>query len=152
MKMPVAGHLTSSFGMRFHPVLGYSRMHKGIDYGAPMGSPIVAATDGVVNFAGWHGGHGNYVQIRASSTLGTGYAHMSRIIAKVGEHVRAGQLIGYVGSTGLSTGPHLHFEVFQNNVAVNPASVKFVQAAQLAGAELGRFRATLARLMSLRAH
>jgi murein DD-endopeptidase MepM/ murein hydrolase activator NlpD len=151
MKMPVQGHLTSTFGMRFHPVLGYSRMHKGIDYGAPMGSPIVAATDGVVNFAGWHGGHGNYVQIRTSGNLGTGYAHMSRIVARAGQHVRAGQLIGYVGSTGLSTGPHLHFEVFQNNVAVNPGSVKFIQAAQLAGAELGRFRATLARLMALRA-
>ncbi|WP_116091117.1 M23 family metallopeptidase [Sphingomonas crusticola] len=152
MKMPVHGHLTSSFGLRFHPVLGFSRMHKGIDYGAPMGSPIVAATDGVVSFAGFHGGHGNYVQIKSSGNLGTGYAHMSRILAKAGQRVRAGQLIGYVGSTGLSTGPHLHFEVFKNNVAVNPASVKFVQAAQLAGAELGRFRATLARLMAIRAH
>ncbi|WP_420136599.1 M23 family metallopeptidase, partial [Sphingomonas sp.] len=152
MKMPVHGHLTSSFGLRFHPVLGYSRMHKGIDYGAPMGSPIIAAMDGVVSFAGFHGGHGNYVQIRSPGNMGTGYAHMSRIIAKPGQRVRAGQLIGYVGSTGLSTGPHLHFEVFKNNVAVNPASVKFVQAAQLAGAELGRFRATLARLMAIRAH
>ncbi len=151
MKIPVQGHLTSSFGMRFHPVLGYSRMHKGIDYGAPMGSPIVAATDGVVSFAGFHGGHGNYVQIKQPGGFGTGYAHMSRIVARTGERVRAGQLIGYVGSTGLSTGPHLHFEVFVNNVAVNPASVKFVRAAQLAGAELGRFRATLARLMALRA-
>jgi len=151
MKMPVQGHQTSSFGMRFHPVLGYSRMHKGIDYGAPMGSPIVAATDGVVNFAGWHGGHGNYVQIRASGNMGTGYAHMSRIVARAGEHVHAGQLIGYVGSTGLSTGPHLHFEVFVNNVAVNPASVKFLQAATLSGAELGRFKAELAHLMALRA-
>lgn len=151
MKAPVQGHLTSSFGMRFHPVLGYSRMHKGIDYGAPTGAPIVAATDGVVNFAGWHGGHGNYVQIKQSASLGTGYAHMSRIIARTGQHVRAGQLIGYVGSTGLSTGPHLHFEVFVNNVAVNPASVKFIQAAQLAGAELNRFKATLAHLMAIRA-
>jgi murein DD-endopeptidase MepM/ murein hydrolase activator NlpD len=151
MKMPVHGHLTSSFGTRFHPVLGYSRMHKGVDYGAPMGSPIVAATDGVVNFAGWHGGHGNYVQIRTAGNMGTGYAHLSRIIAKAGQRVRAGELIGYVGSTGLSTGPHLHFEVFVNNVAVNPATVKFVQAAQIAGAELSRFKATLARLTSLRA-
>jgi len=150
MRMPVQGHQTSSFGMRFHPVLGYSRMHKGIDYGAPMGSPIIAATDGVVNFAGWHGGHGNYVQIKQSGSFGTGYAHMSRIVARVGQHVHAGELIGYVGSTGLSTGPHLHFEVFVNNVAVNPASVKFLQAATLTGAELGRFRAELARLMALR--
>jgi murein DD-endopeptidase MepM/ murein hydrolase activator NlpD len=151
MRMPVQGHQTSSFGMRFHPVLGYSRMHKGIDYGAPMGSPIIAATDGTVNFAGWHGGHGNYVQIRQSANFGTGYAHMSRIVAKVGQHVHAGQIIGYVGSTGLSTGPHLHFEVFVNNVAVNPAGVKFLQAATLSGAELGRFKAELSRLMALRA-
>lgn len=150
MRTPVQGHLTSSFGMRFHPVLGYSRMHKGIDYGAPMGSPIIAATDGTVNFAGWHGGHGNYVQIRQSAKLGTGYAHMSRIVARAGQHVRAGQIIGYVGSTGISTGPHLHFEVFINNVAVNPASVKFLQAATLSGAELGRFKATLAHFMALR--
>ena len=151
MKMPVVGHLTSSFGMRFHPILGYSRMHQGIDYGAPMGSPIVAATEGTVSFAGWHGGHGNYVQIHHAGNLGTGYAHMSRIIAHTGQHVSAGQLIGYVGSTGLSTGPHLHFEVFKNNAPVNPLSVKFTQAAQLAGAELARFRATLARLTSVRA-
>ena len=125
-------------------------MHQGIDYGAPMGSPIVAATDGIVSFAGWHGGHGNFVQIRHAGNLGTGYAHMSRIIARIGEHVSAGQLIGYVGSTGLSTGPHLHFEVYKDNVAVNPLSVKFTQAAQLAGGELARFKATLARLTGLR--
>jgi hypothetical protein len=151
MKMPVAGgHMTSSFGQRFHPILGYSRMHQGIDYGAPMGSPILAASDGIVNFAGWHGGHGNYVQIRHDGGMGTGYAHMSRIVAHQGAHVRAGQLIGYVGSTGLSTGPHLHFEVFKNNVAVNPLSVKLTQAAQLAGNQLSRFKATLAHLLSVR--
>ena len=151
MKMPVHGHMTSSFGRRFHPLLGYNRMHQGIDYGAPMGSPIQAATDGVVSFAGWHGGHGNYVQIRHPGNMGSGYAHMSRILAKAGQHVRAGQVIGYVGSTGLSTGPHLHFEVFKNNVAVNPLSVKFTQAAQLAGNQLGRFRAALSRLLSVHA-
>ena len=150
MKMPVQGHLTSSFGMRFHPILGYSRMHQGIDYGAPMGSPIVAATDGVVSFAGWHGGHGNFVQIRHAGGLGTGYAHMSRIIAHAGMSVHAGQLIGYVGSTGLSTGPHLHFEVYKDNRPVNPLSVKFTQAVQLAGSELSRFKATLARLLAVR--
>ena len=152
MKMPVQGaHQTSSYGMRFHPILGYSRMHQGIDYGAPMGAPIVAATDGTVSFSGWHGGHGNYVQIRHAGNMGTGYAHMSRIIAHVGDHVRAGQLIGYVGSTGLSTGPHLHFEVFKNNVAINPAGVKFTQAAQLGGSDLSRFKATLARLLAVHA-
>lgn len=150
MKMPVQGHITSTFGSRFHPILGYSRMHQGMDYGAPMGSPIIAATDGVVTYSGWHGGHGNFVQIKASNSFGTGYAHMSRIVAKVGEHVHAGQLIGYVGSTGLSTGPHLHFEVYQNNHPVNPAGVKFTQTAQLVGAQLARFKATLARLLATR--
>ena len=151
MKMPVAGaHMTSNFGMRFHPILGYSRMHQGIDYGAPMGSPILAAADGYVSFAGWHGGHGNYVQIRHDGNMGTGYAHMSRIIAHQGARVHAGQLIGYVGSTGLSTGPHLHFEVFRNNVAINPLTVKLTQAAQLAGSQLARFRAELAHLLSVR--
>jgi len=152
MKMPVQGHMTSSFGMRFHPILGYSRMHQGIDYGAPMGTPIEAAADGVVNFAGWHGGHGNYVLLKHGGDMATGYGHMSRIIAKPGQHVRAGQLIGYVGSTGLSTGPHLHFEVFKNNSVINPLGVKFTQAAQLAGNQLARFKATLARLLSVRAH
>jgi murein DD-endopeptidase MepM/ murein hydrolase activator NlpD len=150
MKMPVAGHLTSSFGMRFHPILGFSRMHQGVDFGAPMGSPIAAAADGTVSYAGFHGGHGNFVQIRHGGDMGSGYAHMSRFIVRVGQHVSAGQVIGYVGSTGLSTGPHLHFEVYRNNAAVNPLSVKFTQAAQLAGAELGRFKATLARLMAVR--
>jgi murein DD-endopeptidase MepM/ murein hydrolase activator NlpD len=131
-------------------VLGYSRMHKGVDLGAPSGAPIVAVTDGIVAFAGWHGGHGNYVQIRHGTSMGTGYAHMSRIKVKRGQTVTAGQVIGYVGSTGISTGPHLHFEVFKNNVAVNPAGVKFVQAAQLVGSELNRFKATLSRLTAVR--
>ncbi|PZU07086.1 MAG: hypothetical protein DI605_17205 [Sphingomonas sp.] len=148
--MPVQGHLTSSFGARFHPILGYSRMHQGVDYGAPMGSPIIAATDGTVRFAGWHGGHGNYVQLQHPGNMQTGYAHMSRIVAKVGQKVHAGQLIGYVGSTGLSTGPHLHFELFQNGRAVNPTTVKLARAAQLAGAQLARFKATLARLLTTR--
>jgi len=100
MRQPVLGHLTSSFGMRFHPILGFSRMHQGMDFGAPFGAPIVAATDGTVVFAGWHGGHGNYVRLNHVGGIQTGYAHMSRVIARPGEHVRQGQLIGYVGSTG----------------------------------------------------
>jgi murein DD-endopeptidase MepM/ murein hydrolase activator NlpD len=150
MRQPVLGHLTSSFGMRFHPILGFSRMHQGMDFGAPMGSPIVAATDGVVRFAGWHGGHGNYVRLNHSGGIETGYAHMSRIIARPGEHVRQGQLIGYVGSTGLSTGPHLHYEVFRNGAAINPASMKFTTVQQLAGNELARFRSRLNELLSVR--
>ncbi|WP_340314856.1 peptidoglycan DD-metalloendopeptidase family protein [Rhizorhabdus argentea] len=150
MRQPVLGHLTSSFGMRFHPILGFSRMHQGMDFGAPMGAPIVAATDGVVSFAGRHGGHGNYVRLNHAGGIETGYAHMSRIIAKPGERVRQGQLIGYVGSTGLSTGPHLHYEVFRNGQAINPASMKFTTVQQLGGRDLANFKAKLSNLLSVR--
>jgi murein DD-endopeptidase MepM/ murein hydrolase activator NlpD len=148
---PVAGaRLTSSFGMRLHPLLGYTRFHRGVDYGAAMGTPIVAVTDGVVSFSGWHGGHGNFVQIKHGGGLATGYGHMSRIAAHVGERVRQGEVIGYVGSTGMSTGPHLHFEVYRNQIAVNPTSVSFVTQAQLTGAELQKFRSTLANYLAVR--
>lgn len=150
MRVPVAGRLTSGFGMRRHPLLRFSRMHAGMDIGAPYGSPIVAATDGTVTFAGWHGGHGKFVRIAHGGGLGTGYGHMSRISVAAGSRVVQGQVIGYVGSTGLSTGPHLHYEVYRNNVAINPASVSFITTSQLAGGELSRFRATLARLTSVR--
>ena len=150
MKMPVNGHLTSGFGMRMHPLLGYSRFHKGIDIGAPYGSPIVAATDGVVAFAGWHGGHGNYVKLNHAAGLATGYGHMSRIAVRPGTRVRQGEVIGYVGSTGLSTGPHLHYELYRNGIAINPTSIKFTMAAQLAGVELARFRSTLSRLLAVK--
>lgn len=149
MARPVQGRQTSSFGMRLHPLLGYSRMHQGVDFGATYGTPIHAAADGVVSFAGRHGGHGNFVQLRHSGGIGTGYAHMSRIAAHVGERVRQGQVIGYVGSTGLSTGPHLHYELYRNNVAVNPLSVKFTESAQLTGQALQAFKARLSRLLSI---
>ena len=149
MIRPVDGHQTSSFGMRIHPLLGYSRMHKGVDFGAAYGTAIHAVADGVVSFAGRHGGHGNFVQLRHNGGIGTGYAHMSRIAVAPGERVRQGEVIGYVGSTGLSTGPHLHYELYRNNVAVNPMSVKFTTTATLAGAELQAFKAKLARLLAL---
>jgi murein DD-endopeptidase MepM/ murein hydrolase activator NlpD len=147
---PVIGHLTSSFGMRFHPLLGYSRLHKGVDYGAPTGTPIVAVADGRVTFSGWHGGHGNFVSLQHAGGLGSGYGHMSRIVARSGQFVRQGQLIGYVGSTGLSTGPHLHFEVYKNGGAVNPTSVSFISQPQLAGAELHKFRSQLAAYLTVK--
>ncbi|HEX7854269.1 MAG TPA: peptidoglycan DD-metalloendopeptidase family protein [Sphingobium sp.] len=149
MMAPVAGHLTSSFGMRFHPILGYSRMHAGVDFGAPWGSPIYAASSGRVVFAGRHGGHGNYVKIDHGSGIDTGYGHMSRIAAYAGEMVRQGQVIGYVGSTGLSTGPHLHYEVYRNGAPINPLSVKFTQMSQLTGNALSAFRAKLVSLKGL---
>lgn len=143
--MPVAGaHKTSGFGMRMHPLLGYSRMHQGTDYGAAYGTPIRAVTSGVVSFAGWHGGHGNMVKLNHAGGLGTGYGHMSRIAVASGTRVAQGQIIGFVGSTGLSTGPHLHFEVYRAGVPVNPGSVSFAQTPLLSGAELAAFRAKLA--------
>lgn len=148
---PVAGRMSSGFGMRRHPILGYTRMHAGIDFAARYGSPIYAVTDGVVAFAGRHGGHGNYVRIQHNGGLATGYAHMSRIAAVPGQRVRRGQVIGYVGSTGLSTGPHLHYELYRNGATVNPLSVKFTTTAQLAGADLAAFRARLAHYQGLRA-
>jgi murein DD-endopeptidase MepM/ murein hydrolase activator NlpD len=151
MHVPVdSTRVTSKFGMRRHPLLGYSRMHKGIDFGAPYGAPIMAATDGTVSFAGWHGGHGRYVMVKHNGNLTTAYAHMSRMLVRVGAHVSAGQVIGYVGSTGLSTGPHLHYEVYRNGQAINPRSLRFASVLQLAGSELTRFKAKFADLLSLR--
>jgi murein DD-endopeptidase MepM/ murein hydrolase activator NlpD len=146
---PVSGHLSSGFGMRFHPILGYSRMHAGVDFSAPYGAPIYAVSSGRVVYAGRHGGHGNFVRIEHNGGMGTGYAHMSRIATYAGAPVQRGQVIGYVGSTGLSTGPHLHYEVYRNGQTVNPLSVKFAQNAQLAGSELAAFRARLNRLRTI---
>jgi murein DD-endopeptidase MepM/ murein hydrolase activator NlpD len=143
---PVPGWETSGYGMRRHPVLGYTRMHRGIDFHAPYGSPIYAVSDGTVEFAGRHGGHGNFVKLGHGGGLETGYAHMSRIAVTPGERVRRGEVIGYVGSTGLSTGAHLHFEVYRNGETVNPASVTYVNRAQLSGSQLAAFRSTLAEL------
>lgn len=150
LTQPVSGRMTSGFGMRRHPILGFVRMHAGIDFAAPYGSPIYAVTDGLVEFAGRHGGHGNYVKLNNGGGLATGYAHMSRIAAYLGQRVRRGQVIGYVGSSGLSTGPHLHYELYRNGQTVNPASVSFTSTAQLAGRDLAAFRARLAALKSLR--
>jgi murein DD-endopeptidase MepM/ murein hydrolase activator NlpD len=146
--MPVAGHLTSGFGMRFHPILGYTRMHEGIDLSAPWGSPIFAVAPGVVSFAGLHGGHGEYVRLEHSDGIGTGYAHMSRIAVAPGTHVHAGEVIGFVGSSGLSTGAHLHYEVYEDGHTVNPLSFHFPAHASTPGPrDLAAFRARLAKLL-----
>jgi murein DD-endopeptidase MepM/ murein hydrolase activator NlpD len=143
MTQPVSGRMTSSFGMRRHPLLGYSRFHRGVDYGAAYGSPIVAASAGVVSYSGWHGGHGKYVMIQHGGGMATAYGHMSRIVARNGARVAQGQVIGYVGSTGLSTGPHLHYEMYRNGQSIDPSTVRFVTRAQLEGRELADFRAQL---------
>jgi hypothetical protein len=150
LAQPVSGgRISSSYGERTHPILGYKRMHAGIDIAASYGSPIYAVSDGTVAFAGWHGGHGNYVKLDHAAGLGTGYGHMSRMAVKAGQRVKRGQVIGYVGSTGLSTGPHLHYELFRNGASVNPNSIKFTQVAQLAGKALASFKARLSELKRL---
>lgn len=152
MGMPVAnGHETSGFGLRRHPILGYVRMHDGIDYGAPFGSPIYAVADGVVASAGWRGGYGNFVMLSHGGGITSGYGHMSRIAVSGGQGVQRGQVIGYVGSTGLSTGAHVHFEVRRDGRPVNPDSVSFVvrQAATAPTASLPAVRERLKALMSI---
>jgi murein DD-endopeptidase MepM/ murein hydrolase activator NlpD len=126
--LPVAGHITSYFGYRYHPILHFTRFHAGLDIGAGWGSPIVAAGDGQVIGAGWSGGYGREVQIAHGGGLVSLYGHMSEIVAAPGSYVRQGQLIGYVGSSGLSTGPHVHFKVRQSGQPVNPLSVRFAGA------------------------
>jgi len=143
LRTPVNGAiLTSGFGMRRHPILGYSRLHKGVDFGVPTGTPIMAAGDGIVEKREVNGGYGNYVRIRHTSEYATAYAHMSRFAAavQVGKRVRQGDIIGYVGSTGRATGPHLHYEVFKARTQVNPISVKFPSAQKLDGPLMARFR------------
>lgn len=149
MIVPVSGaRMSSGFGMRFHPILGYSRFHQGVDYAAVYGSPIRAVSDGIVDFAGWHGGHGKMVKLKHDQVMGTGYAHMSRIAVGAGARVIQGQVIGYVGSTGLSTGPHLHFEVYQHGIATNPRSARFISNSLLSGRELEAFQSRLRALLN----
>ncbi|GAA4642185.1 hypothetical protein GCM10023115_04220 [Pontixanthobacter gangjinensis] len=148
---PVPGGISSGFGMRRHPILGYRRMHSGMDFRASSGTPIVAVADAQVVGSGRMGGCGNAVRLRHGGGMDTRYCHMSRIAVRSGQSVRRGQVIGYVGSTGLSTGPHLHYEMYRNGRAVNPASVKFVTRAQLSGAELSQFRAKLTQLKQVEA-
>lgn len=143
---PVPGRKTSSYGMRRHPVLGYRRMHAGVDFKAGYGTPIVAVTDGRVTSAGRAGGCGNAVRLRHANGIDTRYCHMSRIAVRRGANVRRGQVIGYVGSTGLSTGPHLHYEMYRGGRSINPNSVSFVTRKQLSGEELERFRSALGTL------
>ncbi|MET4898473.1 peptidoglycan DD-metalloendopeptidase family protein [Sphingomonadaceae bacterium jetA1] len=150
MGMPVAGHVTSSYGRRMHPVLGFMRMHKGLDIGAPYGAPIHAIMDGIVQFAGRSGGYGNFVKLAHGGGVVSGYGHMSRFVVRSGTHVRQGQVIGYIGSTGLSTGPHLHWEVWKNGVTVNPQSLKLSSVAVLSGAKLRSFRHEVQALLAVR--
>ena len=134
--------LTSGYGMRRHPLLGYNKMHTGIDFGAPYGTPIRAAGNGKVEVAGRFGAYGIAVKLQHSGKYETLYAHMSRLADGIrpGGKVRQGQVIGYVGSTGRSTGPHLHYEVRVNDRPVNPTRVKASGSQQLAGKDLKTFK------------
>ncbi|MGZ3403155.1 MAG: M23 family metallopeptidase [Phenylobacterium sp.] len=155
LKTPVDGaHITSLFGQRKHPILGYTRAHEGIDFGAGWGTPILAAGDGVVAQAGPWGGYGNWLRIRHSEGWDTGYGHISRYAAGIhpGVHVHQGQVVAYVGATGLATGPHLHYEIWKNGQRVNPIGVKVPQGSALAGADLQRFDGEKARIDGLLAH
>ncbi len=145
--MPANGPITSYFGNRYHPILHFTRFHAGVDIGAGWGSPIVAAADGEVVGAGWGGGYGREVQISHGGGIVSLYGHMSQIVAQPGSFVHRGQLIGYVGSSGLSTGPHVHFEVRLNGTPVNPLAVRFTSApvvdTHLADAVKARLKALL---------
>ena len=146
---PVEGHLTSSYGVRLHPILGILKMHKGLDIGAPYGAPIHAVSDGTVEFAGRNGGYGNFVKLTHPGGLESGYGHMSRIVVSPGTRVSQGQIIGYVGSTGLSTGPHVHYELWKNGVAINPRQVAFATVERLTGGALRALKARVAALLSV---
>jgi murein DD-endopeptidase MepM/ murein hydrolase activator NlpD len=149
MKSPINGaRLSSSFGMRKHPIDGYNKMHRGTDFAAPKGTPIMASGNGIVKKAGWCGGGGNCVKIRHNSTYETVYAHMSKFARgiKNGVRVKQGQIIGYVGSTGKSTGPHLHYEVIVNGKKVNSQKLKLPSGKVLKGKDRKYFETAKIKL------
>lgn len=144
LRTPVDGaRLSSRYGKRRHPILGYTRMHRGVDFAANKGTPIKAAGNGVIGQAGRNGAYGHYIKIRHNSEYSTAYAHLSRYKKGVhaGKRVKQGEIIGYVGSTGRSTGSHLHFEVIRRGKMINPLSVKLPSGTKLAGKELKKFLA-----------
>ena len=153
MKTPINGaRLSSPFGMRKHPIDGFNKMHRGTDFAAPMGTPIMASGDGVITKAGWCGGGGNCIKIKHNSTYQTVYAHMSKFARgmKTGVRVKQGQTIGYVGSTGKSTGPHLHYEVIVNGKKVNSQKLKLPSGKILKGKERKLFETKKIKLEVLK--
>jgi len=149
MKTPINGaRLSSSFGMRKHPIDGFNKMHRGTDFAAPQGTPIMASGNGIIKKSGWCGGGGNCIKIRHNSTYETIYAHMSKFARgiKTGVRVKQGQTIGYVGSTGKSTGPHLHYEVIINGKKVNSQKLKLPSGKILKGEERKLFETTKIKL------
>ena len=152
LRTPIDGaRLSSPFGKRRHPVLGYTKMHRGVDFAAATGTPIFAAGDGVISFRGRKGAYGNYIRIRHAGGFNTAYAHMSRFNSKVtlGDRVRQGEVIGYVGTTGRSTGPHLHYEILTGERQVNPLTVKMPSGIKLGKKDFARFMARRENIDSL---
>lgn len=146
LRTPVDGaRITSGFGMRMHPILGFSKMHKGVDFAVSTGTPVMAAGAGTVEIAGARGSYGYYVKIKHDAVHSTAYAHLSRFAQgiRAGKHVEQGQIIAYSGATGRATGPHLHYEVLVHDQQVNPMSVKFKSGNKLAGRELERFQGSI---------
>ena len=153
MKTPINGaRLSSSFGMRKHPIDGFNKMHKGTDFAAPTGTPILASGDGIIIKSGWCGGGGNCVKIKHNSVYQTVYAHMSKFAngVKKGMRVKQGQVIGFVGSTGKSTGPHLHYEVIVNGKHVNSRTLKLPSGKSLKGKERLEFETQKIKLEVLK--
>lgn len=151
LRTPINGaKITSGYGMRSHPILGYSKMHRGVDFGAPTGTPIYASGDGTVDFAGRKGGYGNYLRIKHNDKYSSAYGHISRFASNVspGRKVKQGQIVAYVGSTGMATGPHLHYEIMVNNTQVNPSNVKFKAGNILGGKEMASFRKNMNQIQA----
>ena len=146
-----SARISSRFGWRRHPILKQRILHSGVDYAAPTGSRIYASGDGVVTRAQWVGGYGRYVTIKHNSEYSTGYAHMSGFARGIrpGVRVKQGQVIGFVGSTGRSTGPHLHFEVIKNGKKVDPLKIQAATGANLTGKELQRFKAEVQKILAM---
>ena len=152
MRTPISGaRISSGFGMRRHPILGYTKMHTGVDFAVPRGTPIRAAGSGVVEFAKWRGAYGRAVILKHSKGYSTLYAHMHRFASGLrrGQRVRQGQVIGYVGTTGRSTGPHLHYEVRRNNKPINPKRIRVSGTVKLKGKELEAFKRHTSRILAL---
>ncbi|WP_292133394.1 M23 family metallopeptidase [Brevundimonas sp.] len=140
--------ISSSFGVRTHPISGFRKMHQGIDFAAGSGTPVVAPADGVVVEARRWGGYGNWLRIRHANGLESGYGHLSRYGSgiRAGQRVSQGQVVAYVGSTGASTGPHLHYEIWRNGQRINPAGIRTQEGTELTGADLAAFRAEKSRI------
>ncbi len=150
MKTPINGaRLSSRYGNRKHPILGYTKMHRGLDFAAPLGTPIFAAGDGIIEKAGWNGSYGKYIRIRHTGTYKTAYAHLSGFHknVKIGKRVLQGKIIGYVGTTGRSTGPHLHYEVIKNNIQVNPMNIKLPAGKNISKEDINDYKSHVEKII-----